>query len=181
MAMNFKVEDIRYAISEGGLDNVCTAVEMSMSKSKTVTVPKYEVSPAVPEVPAVTEIRIVTPAVEAKAAVKNDEGVVITPAVVGKAVVTEVVVVTPAVPAVPAVTSTTKTYSAEFNQLADLDVADAGDFVAYENVTEETAINWGKAALGPTKLTQIEANLDFQIANKSSPPTPTTGSGKPWE
>ena len=62
MAMDFSVSRINRAISEDGLDDVCTAVELEMSKSKTVTVSKYVVTPAVP---AVTETRVITPAVDA--------------------------------------------------------------------------------------------------------------------
>ena len=62
MAMDFSVSRINRAISEDGLDDVCTAVELEMSKSKTVTVPEYEVTPAVP---AVMETRVKTEAVDA--------------------------------------------------------------------------------------------------------------------
>ena len=62
MAMDFSVSRINRAISEDGLDDVCTRVELEMSKSKTVTVPEYEVTPAVP---AVMETRVKTPAVDA--------------------------------------------------------------------------------------------------------------------
>ena len=50
MAMDFSVSRINRAISEDGLDDVCTMVELEMSKSKTVTVPKYEVTPAQEEI-----------------------------------------------------------------------------------------------------------------------------------
>ena len=66
MAMDFQVHNINYTVSEGGLANVCKDVELVMSKSKTVTVPTYEITPAVP---AVTETRIKTPAVDAVEAV----------------------------------------------------------------------------------------------------------------
>jgi hypothetical protein len=62
MAMDFSVSRINRAISEDGLDDVCTTVELEMSKSKTVTVSKYVVTPAVP---AVMETRVKTPAVDA--------------------------------------------------------------------------------------------------------------------
>ena len=54
MAMNFEVSNIRYAVSKNGLDNVCEEVRIVMSKSKTVTVPEYEVTPAIGDTPAVT-------------------------------------------------------------------------------------------------------------------------------
>ena len=66
MAMDFSVRRIDREISEDGLDDVCTRVELEMSKSKTVTVPEYEVTPAVP---AVMETRVKTPAVDAVDAV----------------------------------------------------------------------------------------------------------------
>ena len=66
MAMDFSVSRINRAISEDGLDDVCTAVELEMSKSKTVTVSEYVVTPAVP---AVTETRVKTEAVDAVSAV----------------------------------------------------------------------------------------------------------------
>ena len=64
--MDFSVSRITRAVSDDGLDDVCTAVELEMSKSKTVTVSKYVVTPAVP---AVMETRVKTPAVNAVDAV----------------------------------------------------------------------------------------------------------------
>ena len=66
MAMDFSVSRINRAVSEDGLDDVCTAVELEMSKSKTVTVSEYVVTPAVP---AVKETRVKTPAVDAEDAI----------------------------------------------------------------------------------------------------------------
>ena len=66
MTIDYSVRDIITAVSEGGLDDVCKRVELNVSKSKTVTVPEYEVTPAVP---AVTETRVKTPAVNAEDAI----------------------------------------------------------------------------------------------------------------
>jgi len=66
MTIDYSVRDIITAVSEGGLDDVCKRVELNVSKSKTVTVPEYEVTPAVP---AVTETRVKTPAVDAEDAI----------------------------------------------------------------------------------------------------------------
>ena len=70
--MEFKVSNVYYAISKNGLDNVCERLEVVMSKSKTVTVPKYEVTP---EVPAKMGTRIVTEAVPAQDAVLSADAV----------------------------------------------------------------------------------------------------------
>ena len=60
--MDFSVRRIYRSISEDGLDDVCTSIDLEMSKSKTVTVSEYEVTPAVP---AVMETRVKTPTVDA--------------------------------------------------------------------------------------------------------------------
>tara|TARA_R100001509_G_scaffold7497_1_gene4329 strand:- start:1461 stop:1775 length:315 start_codon:yes stop_codon:yes gene_type:complete len=50
-------------------------------------------------------------------------------------------------------------------------------FVAWDDITEATAIGWAKAALGADAVTATEAAIDAQITESK---TPTTGTGVSW-
>ena len=50
-------------------------------------------------------------------------------------------------------------------------------FVEWDDITEETAVGWAKAALGDEQVTAIEAAIDAQIAEQVSP---TSGTGVSW-
>ena len=50
-------------------------------------------------------------------------------------------------------------------------------FVEWASITAETAVGWIQAALGAEQVTNIEASLDAQLTEMS---TPTTGTGVPW-
>tara|TARA_R100000005_G_C4921697_1_gene154684 strand:+ start:521 stop:826 length:306 start_codon:yes stop_codon:yes gene_type:complete len=53
-----------------------------------------------------------------------------------------------------------------------------GDVVTpYADLTEEIVVGWVKAALGEDKVTEVQAALDAQLTEQT---TPTVGSGKPW-
>jgi predicted metal-dependent TIM-barrel fold hydrolase len=43
-------------------------------------------------------------------------------------------------------------------------------FTLFEQLTEETIIDWVKTAIGAEQVTSIQANLDTQIANLVNPP-----------
>ncbi len=59
-----------------------------------------------------------------------------------------------------------------------VDLASAGDvFVPLESITEVTAVNWAKNALGVDEAAKIEAEIDAELALLI---TPTHGSGIPW-
>jgi len=50
-------------------------------------------------------------------------------------------------------------------------------FVEWDDITEETAVGWAKAAMGDEQVASVEAAIDAQIAEKANP---TTGVGVPW-
>ena len=50
-------------------------------------------------------------------------------------------------------------------------------FVEWDDITEETAVGWAKAAMGDEQVAAVEAAIDAQIAEKA---TPTTGTGVSW-
>lgn len=52
------------------------------------------------------------------------------------------------------------------------------DFVQYENITKEIAIEWLKDALGDEKIKAIDKSLDAVIIDLKSP---QTAFGLPWE
>jgi len=50
-------------------------------------------------------------------------------------------------------------------------------FVEWDDITEEIAVGWAKAALGDEQVSSIEAAIDAQIAEQA---TPTRGTGVSW-
>jgi hypothetical protein len=50
-------------------------------------------------------------------------------------------------------------------------------FVEWDDITEEMAVGWAKAALGDEQVSSIEAAIDAQIAEQA---TPTRGTGVSW-
>ncbi len=55
--------------------------------------------------------------------------------------------------------------------------APSGTFVEWDDITEETAVGWAKAALGDEQVAATEAAIDAQIAEKANP---TSGTGVSW-
>ncbi len=56
-----------------------------------------------------------------------------------------------------------------------------GDYIPYENLTEEVVLSWVKDSLGPEVVSQTEASIDAQaLANKQAIENPPVESGKPW-
>ena len=53
----------------------------------------------------------------------------------------------------------------------------SGKFVAYENITEEIAIQWAKDALGSDTVEKIEASVTSRLNELE---TPTIASGVSW-
>ena len=53
----------------------------------------------------------------------------------------------------------------------------AESFVAWDDITEATAVGWAKAALGDDQVAATEAAIDAQIAEQA---TPTSGAGVSW-
>jgi hypothetical protein len=54
---------------------------------------------------------------------------------------------------------------------------DLSGFIAYEDITEDTALAWLKAALGADGVSDQEDAVAAQIAALQ---TPVSGSGSPW-
>ena len=52
--------------------------------------------------------------------------------------------------------------------------APSGTFITYENLTELQVIEWAKEALGSTRVTEIEAEVNAKVTELV---TPTTGFG----
>ena len=50
-------------------------------------------------------------------------------------------------------------------------------FVEWDDITEEIAVGWAKAALGDEQVAATEAAIDAQIAELA---TPTSGTGVSW-
>jgi len=55
--------------------------------------------------------------------------------------------------------------------------APSGTFVEWDDITEEIAVGWAKAALGDEQVAATEAAIDAQIAELV---TPTSGTGVSW-
>ena len=48
--------------------------------------------------------------------------------------------------------------------------SDKTDYIPYDQLTSEQVIGWVKSVLGETKVAELEANIDTQIADQISPP-----------
>ena len=55
--------------------------------------------------------------------------------------------------------------------------APSGTFVEWDDITEDVAVGWAKAALGDEQVSSIEAAIDAQIAEQANP---TNGTGVSW-
>jgi len=55
--------------------------------------------------------------------------------------------------------------------------APSGTFVEWDDITEEIAVGWAKAALGDEQVAATEAAIDAQIAEQANP---TSGTGVSW-
>ena len=53
----------------------------------------------------------------------------------------------------------------------------SGTFVEWDDITEDIAVGWAKAALGDDEVAAVEASIDAQIAEQANP---TRGEGVPW-
>ena len=74
------------------------------------------------------------------------------------------------------VTKTVGEHSAGSYGSAGLE-APGDTFIAWADVTEANVLAWVQAELGEEMIASMEASLDAQIAEQT---TPTTGSGVPW-
>jgi len=71
------------------------------------------------------------------------------------------------------VTGTDETHSATSIGTQTLETADLSGFTAFDSVTHEDMIAWTKAALGAERVTELEENLDSQIAELAAPTSVT--------
>ena len=55
--------------------------------------------------------------------------------------------------------------------------APSGTFVEWDDITEDIAVGWAKAALGAEQVASTEAAIDAQIAEQANP---TRGTGVSW-
>jgi hypothetical protein len=56
-----------------------------------------------------------------------------------------------------------------------------GDYIPYENLTEEVVLGWVKNSLGPEVVSKTESDINAQaLANKQAIENPPVESGKPW-
>mgnify|MGYP003121446087 CR=1 FL=1 len=60
----------------------------------------------------------------------------------------------------------------------NLDAAEAGTMIPYQDVTESIALGWVQDALGgESAVTELQQGLDNQLSEQK---TPTTAVGNPW-
>jgi len=161
MSATWKIDKLKYYISNNDKKNVVHAIDYKVSGSKKVEDETYsydchgylnidlEIVEGVDEIP------------EVPAVLYTDKDTLL----VDKAVKVGDVK-TPAVPAVPGVEAK--------DPWANV------DFVEYDKLTEDLVIGWVKTILGDDKVKEIEDNVAAQIDAQENPPAPTEGSGVPW-
>ncbi|NDE14688.1 hypothetical protein EBZ80_07135 [bacterium] len=70
-------------------------------------------------------------------------------------------------------------YSAQFNSCQNFRYT-GGEFTPYDELTEDQVVGWIQAALGPSGISAIEANLASQIATQKNPPPAPESLPLPW-
>lgn len=69
---------------------------------------------------------------------------------------------------------------AEFSLSTRIAPASEGDFVPYDQLTEDQVIGWVKEELGAEYVATIEQNLDLNIEAQENPPPCPTPAPLPW-
>jgi len=58
--------------------------------------------------------------------------------------------------------------------------SDSANYIPYNQLTQEQVIQWVKDTLTPQGVTNLEANVDSQIANIENPPVVPSTQPLPW-
>ncbi len=69
------------------------------------------------------------------------------------------------------------TYRGSEYGIVSLADPDSSNYLEWDSITKEKAIEWAKDALGNTKVSEIESSIAAQILKSK---TPTSSSGVPW-
>jgi hypothetical protein len=69
------------------------------------------------------------------------------------------------------------TYRGHKYGIVSLADPDSSNYLEWEFITKEKAIEWAKDALGNTKVSEIESSIAAEILKSK---TPTSSSGVPW-
>ncbi len=155
MAAKWKIDDLQYYLSKESKSKVVYEVKYSVSDSKVVDDKTYSANLGGS---MILETDVVE-AVEAKDAVLyTDKDTLLADKAVKVGDIK-----TPAVEAVEA-----------------KDPWASVDFVEYDKLTEEVAIEWVKAGLGEDGVKAKENSIAAQIDAKENPPAATEGNGVPW-
>ena len=155
MAAKWKINDLQYYLSKGSKSKVVYEVKYSVSDSKVVDDKTYSANLGGS---MILETDVVE-AVEAKDAVLyTDKDTLLADKAVKVGDIK-----TPAVEAVEG-----------------KDPWASVDFVEYDKLTEEVAIEWVKAGLGEDGVKAKEDSIAAQIDAQENPPAATEGNGVPW-
>jgi hypothetical protein len=79
------------------------------------------------------------------------------------------------------VSGTDGTYSAFLEAgSVQFSTEDVGEFIPYEDLTEEKVLEWVKLALTENVVTSIEASIQGQIDSQINPPQVSVNTPLPW-
>ena len=72
------------------------------------------------------------------------------------------------------------TYSAELSNIARFSTASVSPFIPYQDLTEDTVIDWIQQDLGPDGVSNLEACIQGQIDSQINPPVSPQNTPLPW-
>ena len=72
------------------------------------------------------------------------------------------------------------TYSAELSNIARFSTESVSPFIPYEDLTEDTVIDWIQQDLGPDGVSNLEACIQGQIDSQINPPATPQNTPLPW-
>jgi len=71
-------------------------------------------------------------------------------------------------------------YSAELSNIARFSTASVSPFIPYEDLTEDTVIDWIQQDLGTDGVSNLEACIQGQINSQINPPVVPVNTPLPW-
>lgn len=71
------------------------------------------------------------------------------------------------------VLATDGTYTSIVYSTQDFSLQQGGSFTPYADLTQEQVVGWVQASMGVDAVTELQENLDMQIANQINPPIVT--------
>ena len=78
------------------------------------------------------------------------------------------------------VIGTDSIYTSEFSDMAQFSTTQVGEFIPYDELTNDIVIGWIKTTLGENGIISIESCINGQIESQINPPVVPVNTALPW-